>query len=127
MDAIKDAEDVLKTIETAVVALSKKNPAMTNYTALRAYEGAIEHYRLVAREQDPKPANASGLDGAALEAVLKACHLRIGKPISEKPDSPRLSAEALVSCLRRLKKSVEFWTNKGGRRGYLDFIAGFIN
>jgi hypothetical protein len=126
MDVIKDAEDVLKEIETAVVRVSRQNPAMNNYTIIRAYEAAIDNYRFIARQQQPKPANLTGMDSIAAGAVRKACESRIGKPISSQPGAPVLSLEDLVSCLRRLKKSVEFWTEKGGRRGYLDFIEKFI-
>jgi hypothetical protein len=31
-----------------------------------------------------------------------------------------------VACLRKLHKSVEFWTKQGGRQGYLQFIEKFV-
>jgi hypothetical protein len=41
MDVIKDAEDVLKEIEREVVRVSRQNPAMNNYTIIRAYDAAL--------------------------------------------------------------------------------------
>jgi hypothetical protein len=126
MNVITDAEDVLKTIETVVVHVSRDQPAMTNYTAMRAYEAAITHYHAIARQQQPKPASLTGPDLLVYEAVRTACEARLGRPMSAESNAPALSHEDLVACLRRLKKSVEFWTEQGGRRGYLDFIAQFI-
>ena len=126
MNVIQDAEEVLKAIETAVVLLLTDKPDVTNYTVLRAYEAAIAHYHAIARQQQPKPPNLSGLDAVAYEAVHSACEFRIGKPVSSEQNAPLLSVEDLVSCLRRLKKSVDFWTKQGGRRGYLEFVSQFI-
>jgi len=62
----------------------------------------------------------------AYRAVHDACETRVGKRISTDPASPQLTAEQLVSCLRRLRKSVDFWIKEGGRRGYLDFVGQYI-
>ena len=99
---------------------------MTNYTALAAYETAIAHYHDVARQYQPKPEKVSNLDAVAYNAVHEACASRLGKPSANDPGAPLLTPEDLVTCLRRLRKSVEFWTKQGGRRGYLDFVAGYV-
>jgi hypothetical protein len=126
MKVTTDAEDVLKEIETAVVRVSRGKADMTNYAALRAYEAAINHYHAIARQQQPKPASLGRPDALVHDAVRTACEARLGRPISADANAPVLSHEDLVACLRRLKKSVEFWTKQGGRRGYLDFVAQFI-
>jgi hypothetical protein len=126
MNVTTDAEGVLKTIETAVVNVTRDKPTMTNYAALRAYEAAIKHYHAIARQQQSKPANLTGTDALLYEAVRTACEARLGRPISAESNAPALSHEDLVACLRRLKKSVEFWTEQGGRRGYLDFLTQFV-
>ncbi len=126
MNVIVDAEAVLKTIESSLIAVARSHQEMTNYTAVRAYEAAIAHYHSIARQQQPKPAKLTGLDAAAYEAVHQACESRLGKPISEEAGAALLTPEDLVSCLRRLVKSVEFWTQQGGRRGYIDFVDNFV-
>ena len=127
MSLVGEFEDVLKSIEEAVVSVSEKNPDMTNYTVTRAYESAIAHYHAIARQHEPRPADLRGLDATLYEAVHRACESRLGRPIlNGNPNAPLFSVEDLVACLRRLRKSVDFWTKKGGRRGYLDFIAQFL-
>lgn len=32
----------------------------------------------------------------------------------------------IVACLKRLRKSVQFWTKSGGRQGYLNYIVEFL-
>src|SRR5882672_7919422 len=76
MNVIKNAEDVLKAIETALIAVSQGHPDMTNYTAMRVYEAAIAHYHDLARQQQPKPVNLNGLDAIAYKAVQEACESR---------------------------------------------------
>src|SRR5262245_31169239 len=127
MNPTEDAEDVLKTIETEVIRIANRHSEMTNYTVFSAYEAAIAHYRALDRGQQPKPANLTGLDAQVYEAVHRACEGRLGRPIAEDPNAPLLSLEDLLACLRRLKKSVEFWTNQGGRRGYLDYVSQFVS
>ena len=127
MQLAEEFEDVLKAIETSVIKIWDENPEMTNYTVMRAYEEATAHYKALAREQTPKPVKLPGLDGKLLEAVQAACERRLNHPIVDKdPKSKFLSVEDLVACLRRLRKSVDFWTKRGGRTGYMEYIQGFI-
>ena len=126
MDPIQDAEDVLKAIETAVIRLADQNADMNNYTVMRAYDAAIEHYRDLARQHTPKEVRLSGLDGLVYKVVYEACEQRLGKSVSDHERGPLLTLEDLVACLRKLRKSVDFWTKQGGRTGYLDHISEFI-
>ena len=99
MNPLDDGQDVLKTIEAAIITVSRDHSEMTNYNALRAYEAAISHYNALARGHQPKPVAFSGLDDTTFQAVYKACEERLGKPVSEDPSTPLLNAEDLVACL----------------------------
>ena len=37
-----------------------------------------------------------------------------------------ITASEIVACLKRLRKSVQFWTKAGGRQGYLNYISEFV-
>jgi hypothetical protein len=126
MDPILDAEDVLKTIETAVIYLARQHSEMNNYPVLRAYEAAVAHYHDVSRQRTPKEVSLTALDALTYNAVHEACEERLGKPVSREPGSSLLTLEDLVTCLRMLRKSVDFWTKHGGRTGYLDHVSAFI-
>jgi hypothetical protein len=128
MNPTEDHPDVLQNIEAAVVAVWRSNRAMTNYTVMRAYDTAIAEYSALARQQTPKPANLTGLDATLFKAVREICEWRLGhgaNPDSDEKITP-ISVEDLVACLKKLRKSVDFWTRERGRSGYLDYIQDFL-
>jgi len=127
MPLTDEFEDVLKHIEQTVIERSKQEPDLNNYNVARAYEAASAHFNALARGQAPKPHSLKGPDAAVYEKVQAACAARLNQPINERDaKSPLLTAEDLVACLRRLRKSVEFWTRQGGRRGYLEHVSRFV-
>ena len=123
----EDRLDVLQNIEFAVVQLWHSHPEMTNYTAMRAYEAAIAHYGAIAREHTPKPMNLTGLDATLFEEIKRMCEWRLGRATAPgKAECPPLPADELVACLRKLRKSVDHWTERGGRQGYFQYIEKFV-
>jgi hypothetical protein len=101
---------------------------MTNYTVMRDYDTAIAEYSALARQQIAKPTNLTGLDATLFKAVRESCEWRIGHAAS--PDSDEkitpLPVEDLVACLKKLRKSVDFWTRERSRNGYLEYIQDFL-
>jgi hypothetical protein len=127
MDLTREYEDVLKDIETEVVKTWRTHREMTNYAVMRAYEAAIAHYNALARQQTPKPANLTGLEASLFEAIKDVCDWRLGLvKYAERPAVKPVPAEDMVACLRRLRKSVDFWTEQGGRQGYMQYIQRFL-
>jgi hypothetical protein len=129
----KENLDVLQNLEFAIVEVWRANPGMTDYSALRAYEAARQHYRAELRGHPPKPLDLTGLDAVAFEALKRICEFRLGRDAgppsaSEKDDVPvpPLPLEKLLACLQELAKSVERHTRSGGRQGYLQFIDRFL-
>jgi hypothetical protein len=121
MKLTQEHEDDLKDIESGVIDIWRTHPEMTDYTVMRAYEAATAYYNALAREQMPKSVKLTGLDATVFEAVKESCERRLGRTV-EKP----ITLEDLVACLRRLRKSVDFWTKEGGRQGYLEFVEKFL-
>jgi rRNA pseudouridine-1189 N-methylase Emg1 (Nep1/Mra1 family) len=37
-----------------------------------------------------------------------------------------VSAEDMLTCLKRLQSSLKLWTKEGGRQGYLNYISQFV-
>jgi hypothetical protein len=127
MNPIEDYQDVLQNIESAVVHTWRTHSEMTNYSVMRVYDAAIAFYNALAREQTPKPANLTGLDADLLKAVQEICEFRLGRvKLSDKVEVTPIPLEDLVACLRKLRKSVDFWTKQGGRQGYLQYIEKFL-
>ena len=127
VNPIDDYQDVLQNIEAAVVVVWKQNPAMSNYVAMAAYDAAIKYYRALADQQTPKPVNLAGLDAKVFEVVKETCEWRTGRsPESELGEVTPIPLEDMVACLRKLRKSVDFWTKRGGRQGYMQYIEQYV-
>jgi hypothetical protein len=127
MNPVREYEDVLKDIETVVVGIWRKQRGMTNYAVMRAYDAAVTHFAAVARQQTPKPVNLTGLDATLFEAVKDVCDWRLGLvKYAERPQLPPVPPQDMVACLRRLRKSVDFWTQHGGRQGYMEYVQKYI-
>ena len=131
MKPTEEFMDVLQNLEFAVVQIYHAHPEMTNYVVLRAYEAAIAHYHAESRGLTPKPASLTGVDLEVFNGVKGVCEWRLGRAPAAKqePDAEiqPISLEDLVACLRKLKKSVDHWTQEGGRQGYLEFVEKFIH
>jgi hypothetical protein len=127
MNPLDDYPDVLQNIESTVVAVWRQNPAMNNYAVMAAYDAAIQYYRAQANGQKPKELKLTALDAAIFEAVSRACEFRLGRTADPAMQGVApIPLEDLVACLRKLRKSVDFWTEQGGRQGYLRYIEQFV-
>ena len=121
--------DVLQNLELVVVELWRRNPAMTDYAAGRAYEVAYELYRAEARGRTCQPRPLNGLDHEAFETVKNICEFRLGRSAARNEEMEEIASIPLVDlveCLNELRKSVERHTKHGGRQGYLTFIDQFL-
>jgi hypothetical protein len=121
--------DVMQNLEAVIADLSRKNPAITDYVALRGYEGVFQYYRAELRGHAAKKPELNGLDAAAFEALREICEFRLGRNALMAPDAGEIkpiSVEELQDCLRQLIKSVERHTRIEGRMGYLSFIKRFV-
>jgi hypothetical protein len=124
-----DDLDILQDMEMSIAGVWRAHPEMTDYSALRVYEAALQFYREIQRGHPPKAPALSGLDVAAYEALKAACERRLqGAPSSAHrlKEMHPVPLEKLVDCLRELAKSVARHTKVDGRQAYLMFIDRFL-
>jgi len=125
--------DVLQNIEFAIVDTWQRMPELLDYHVDAALEAAIGHY---SAEQQGRTRRAVQLEGARLavyEAVRNVCEWRLGRAAlatganahRDAPLEPK-RVDEMVSCLKRIRKSAQGWTKRGGRQGYLQFVSRYV-
>ena len=123
--------NVLENLESIVARLYRKHPEMTDYTVLRVYEALAAAYTAEALARAAKPADLSRLESELFEYVREVCEWRLGRAgsLGESKVAAGIAPielTTLIQCLKRLVKSVQRWSKRDGRRGYLDFMTLFV-
>lgn len=131
MKVYERLEDELKAIETRIIQCYHDDPEITDHNVDRALEAAMGFYKALSRQQTPKPHALDARDTRIFEAIQSACEWRLGhRAMPPGLDAGSIvkpvSLEDILACLKRLRKSVDFWTKEGGRRGYLEYVEQFI-
>jgi hypothetical protein len=126
-------EDVLQNIESGVMSVYHAHPALTDWDVEVAYEALIQFYQAEVRQKPVSLRQLDGLQAATVSAAQAMCEWRLGREtMFDKHDQPigfsmePIAVADLVACLKRLRKSVQFWTKAGGHQGYLNYIREFV-
>jgi len=79
------------------------------------------------------PARLNPLAQAVYDSVRVMCEWRLGRGeiVTDKdgaslPQPPPIRTDEIVACLKRVRKSVQYWNKEGGRRGYLTFVEEYV-
>jgi hypothetical protein len=136
MSVEEDHLDVLQNLEFAIIEVYKKNPDLIDAEVLTAIESLIRTYGAEAQGKSIGSRPIRGVSQSVAESVRVFCELRLGRSPQDgsslEPtadgvgDLPTISLEILVTCLKRIQSSINFWTKKNGRQGYLDYVQKFI-
>lgn len=123
--------DILQNIEFVVAAFYRGNPDMTDYAVLRTYEALLKAYSAEVTGRAVPAVKAVGLEAALLNAVRSVCELRLGRgqmsaSIDDDVPMAPVDVATMVSCLKRLVKSVQKWNKHYGRQGYLNYMVQFF-
>lgn len=123
--------DVLQNIEVIVKLTYQEQPELTDYAVLRMYEALVRVYTAEATNHEAKPVELTGLEATLFDDIRPMCEWHLGR--GECPfegagevSCTAIDAPTMVRCLKRLVKSVKFWTKEGGRQGYLEYISQFV-
>ena len=131
----KEYEDVLENIETIIIGFYKQNPELIDSEVDTALDWLIKYYRAVSQSRSGGYSTLKGISAELAENVKAICEVLLGQ--SSLKESEKLTAfkqlkirtvnfTEIIECLKRLKSSVKFWTKRGGRQGYLNYVKSFI-
>jgi hypothetical protein len=122
--------DVLQNLEWAIVDQFRRDRSILDLDARAAANALVRHYEAEAESRGAPGAPLSDRARRIYEAVRPICEWRLGRapaPDKSSSDSDRtVTAAELVLCLKRIRKSIDFWTKEGGRQGYLNFVAEHV-
>ena len=126
----EEYQDVLQNIEMAISAFYREHPELIDFHVDAALEALVRTYQ---REKTggaavlPRP----GLPQEVYQAVKTVCDWRLGREnVVDEEGQPMgvepLTVDEIQLCLKRLRKSIDTWTKRGGSQGYLNYIRQFL-
>ena len=124
----EDNLDVLQNIEFAIVTAYRENAAITDFDVKDGLDALTRHY---SAEVAGRVLSTIPLDPRAqgvYDGVRGICEWRMGRVVpddGEVPPAPIGPAD-VITALRTIMKSVQRWSNRGGKRGYLDFVKAYL-
>ncbi|MFO1429500.1 MAG: hypothetical protein U1F76_05065 [Candidatus Competibacteraceae bacterium] len=122
--------DVLQNIEFAIVSVYKEQRDLRDLQVMRALDALIECYRAESHGHSPKQHNLPEPENLVFERVKSMCEFRLGRENSGVDaldlSDGELTVDEMLSCLRKVRRSVEKWNRRNGRQGYLQFVSQFV-
>jgi hypothetical protein len=125
--------DVLRSMEIALVQAYREEEEMTDWETLTAVNGLIRMYTAVEHRRQPPKLKMTALAQRSFTELKLVCDGWLGQtPIFDEAGKMQelgddaLSVAEVIACLKRIRKSVEMWQKEGGRRGYFEFVDQFL-
>ncbi len=124
--------DVMQNIEFAIVSVYGRDSDLLDSHVMRALDNVINIYRAESRGHTPKEHKLAGKEADVAGSVQVICEARIGRAevINEKGKKIKLgtnnTVDEILTCLRKIRKSVDKWNKRHGQQGYLEFVSQFI-
>ena len=129
----EDYLDVLQKIEFAIVSVYREQPGLLDYEVEKALELLIRSYEAESQQRSFSAAALPPVPQSIYERVRSMCDWRLGR--AGPPNSVAnaggpllgsLSLAEIVACLKRIRKSLQKWSKREGRQGYVRFVSEFV-
>ena len=122
--------DVLQNIEFAIVNVYRERNDLRDYEVMRALDALIDFYRAEARGHNPKEFHLPEKETLVFQRVQDMCEFRLGRgnlgSNVQAISIEKKTADEILACLRKIRKSVDRWNKQGGKQGYLRFVSEFV-
>jgi hypothetical protein len=130
MDITESHLDVLQNIEHAIGGVYEEYPRITDYRVMSALDALIASYRAEFRGHRPKECFLDREECLIHDRVRAICEWRMGRgqdaAVLEELSVTPTNLEDMLSCLRKIRKSVDRWNGQLGPQGYLGFMTQFL-
>jgi|SRR3972149_7719424 len=122
--------DVLQNIEFPIQVVYKTRQDLTDYDVLSAIEALIDFYIAEERKREPRDFKLSEKSIEVYNGAKEMCDFRLGRDIQDDiktEGTPKpLSISEMTNCLKTIKNSINKWTKRNGRQGYLNFVKEYM-
>jgi len=125
--------DVLHNIESGILMVYRTQPELADFDVENALNALIRQYNAEMKGRSASPAQLNPLAQAVYDSVRIMCEWRLGrgeivhtKDGASLPQPPPIQTDEIIACLKRVRKSVQYWNKEGGRRGYLTFVEEYV-
>lgn len=134
-EVIEQFHDGLQNIEFAIVSVYQSEPGLLDLDVLDALDALVRRYAADEDGRTPPKLRLSARPERVFEAVEGMCEWRLGRAALNEgdgdgevvvPPDGQYRVADILSCLKRIRKSVRTWNEQGGRQGYLDYVANFL-
>jgi hypothetical protein len=126
-------KDVLQNIEFGIIEAYRRHPEMTDWEVSAAVEALLRNYQGETKGSQTTLPILRPLSQEVYESARAICEWRLGRePLRSHEGKPvivpmtPIALDEIVTCLRRIRKSINHWTREGGRQGYLNFVNQYI-
>ena len=125
---------VLFSLESAIHQVAYPNKDISDGQIELALERLIRHYQREAAGREPRPTRLGAGSRQIFDITMDIAEFQLGRTeviAVQTGETLTLGDEAinhaeLIACLKRIRKSVRFWSRQGGRRGYVSYIHNFL-
>jgi hypothetical protein len=122
--------DVLQNIEFAIVNVYQEQGDHLDYDVMRALDALINVYRAESRGHTPKVIRLPEPESLVFQRAKDICEFRLGRKELKTdwkiPSGEEQRVDEILACLRKIRKSVDWWNKRGGRQGYLEFVSQYV-
>lgn len=122
--------DILMSLESMIQSIYQQEPDLMDFEVKKAVEALTRHYKAVERGRRPPTIRLTGNAENIREVLELICEWQLGNKSTDSglpAINDPVTANVIVKCLRRIKKSIDLWTKQGGRQGYLNYVSHFLN
>jgi hypothetical protein len=121
--------DVLQNIEFTIVEVYRADRLLLDVDAKDAIDALVRHYHAEEEARTPPVMTLGERARRVFDSVRKICEWRLGRapaPGEAEEQESGMPVGDLVRCLREIRKSIPRWTERSGRKGYLDFVSQYV-
>ncbi len=135
-------EDVLQNIEFAIVQIYRQNPDLADWNVDKVVSALARCYKAETRGRAAPKLKFSEVEQGLFDFTQGMCEFRLGRQNLERMraneddgeetsqevllDMKSLTPDEIITCLKRIRKSIKLWTKQGGQRGYLTYVDQFF-